>query len=335
MDSREPKMAVPTKGAETLVWLGNTIKSECRHAYSAISLPERYRTGVLLILVSCLLYFNWTGQLSEYVDQKKFSPIATSNLSYLEQAEQQAFKTYLLLAEFNSGLALLQSSRAGISTFVEVNVQLGSELKQVTSLVEKSTLVSLISMGVLFTLKLLHSFFQWLSPLLFTLLLGLAFIYLTISFVMKSKTKVSRIFGVTTSTIMLIFICVHLLFPLSIFMAQLTEKKITSLLSNSVHSNYDSVQQQILGASKKMSVKHKVESAFNRYEQAVVSIPEKVSMLAKNFIQHLVTTLFNTIVFPLGYFYVLLVLSRRILEHSFDLSKPMLLDTTDIMTENR
>ena len=331
MDSQIPSQASNNRSeglVKVLPGMMIKIKSELSNLVGALLLPKPYRTVVLLVLVSFLMYLNWTGELTQHFGKERISHLADTNVAYLEDAEKQALKTYLLLTEFNAGLALLQSSNAGINVVVDFNVQLGNELLQVVSLVDKSAHVSLASMGILYSLKLIQTLCQWLSPLLFSLLLVVAFIYLLSGFVVKADTKINRMLGVVTSMILLLFLSVHLLFPLSLFACNLTEKKITSILSSGVHDTYDSVHQQMLGVSKKMSTRKKIESTFSRYEQAIASIPEKVSLLSRNFIRHMVTTIFNVLIFPLGYFYCLVLLSKRVLEHGFGLSKISLIESS-------
>jgi hypothetical protein len=291
---------------------------------ASLTLPERYRSFVWLILVTVLLYLNVQGIFTEHFDKKDNNYIAIANQAYLTETQKQAVKTYLLLAELDAGLSMLQSSRAGISFVMDVDIQVGRALKQINALVEKSTQVSLLAMGGIFVIEVLLKFCEWASPLIFTLLLIIAFCYCFLCVFMTSQCKVSRIVAALTSFILALFINVHLLFPLAVYGSGFAQKELTSEMAKEVHDGFSAAHQHMLGTDNKMGMRERVEHTIKQYEKVIVGIPHKVEHISSHFVRHIVVVIFNVILFPLLFLYIFSSCSMRMLEHMFDIARPFI-----------
>jgi len=84
MDSQIPSQASNNRSeglVKVLPGMMIKIKSELSNLVGALLLPKPYRTVVLLVLVSFLMYLNWTGELTQHFGKERISHLVDTNVN--------------------------------------------------------------------------------------------------------------------------------------------------------------------------------------------------------------------------------------------------------------
>ena len=221
-----------------------------------------------------------------------------------------------MLSAIKSALAVLESANGGISLIIDVNVHLGKAVSSVKDLVDEAWHASLYGISALFGISLLLKLSSFaLEPLVggviavagLGLLLGLF------------SEKAGRLMKEGVYLGVLLGVLLHLVLPLSVFSASLVSQSITSSLGKEVYG--DLVEKHsdisaIAGTEKdhSTSLKHQVSGTIDFYEKSNSSFANRIEQLISTLGKHIALVAFNVFIFPLGFLFLGLYASRRLLK---------------------
>ncbi|MCS6237695.1 hypothetical protein G3495_21700 [Shewanella baltica] len=121
--------------------------------YKPISPSDTQRLSHLIKLAAILLlvFLAFTGKLSFIADGIGGCYLDTVNRSYIKTGKQASADLFEMLSASKVALALLTSSKGGISFFIDIQVQLGQSLSALYDMVNYAWLFALASLATMST----------------------------------------------------------------------------------------------------------------------------------------------------------------------------------------
>jgi len=230
------------------------------------------------------------------------------SIPFLDRATEEAFGTFLVLSGLKSGLALLQSSSAGISFIVDVDVQVGEVLHSIKEVVDYGWSASLISLSVLAGIRILLEFLHVLSPLLlYTSLIALG---ACCCLVLIGK-KTSQLLVETLHGIICLTLFISLGLPLAVYVASLTSQTLTAPYRTQIQTELNRHRMVFEGIDG--NLKEQAHSAASKLSEKSKSLHRGQRDLTGEIVRHLVVVAFDAVVFPTLFFGLVLVGFRRVI----------------------
>jgi hypothetical protein len=267
-----------------------------------------YISAFLLSLL--LLILHQQDCFLPFLDNLGRGKLLSENFTFLNESRTEGLETFTLLTGIKTGIALIESSNAGISFIVDVQIQVGKIATALSEMVNYAWAGAFISLGVITSIEILLKLFDNLaSPFLYLLLFTGIFHLIFSFFSLKLKNYSYRFLKLAVFFFALSFF----IFPVSIYFGAETSKLITKPISKNAkvnleeHSNFFKMKEEGEG------LKEKSQNGISHFLEVSKNLDEKHESLTKNLIDHLVLFLFDLLIFPLFFLYFLSSVFKRAL----------------------
>jgi len=272
---------------------------------------SKFKALFIILLLSSLLFAHHRNGVLPAVDSIAMGHIAQQNQVYLAGAEEEAVETFVLLSGLKTGLSIIQSSSAGVSFIVDVQVQIGKLLESIKQIVDYAWSASLLTLGVLFGFQILISWSATLNGIGLTVFL-VSFIchYLT-HILLPNNHKVTMLFSKASIVSFMAFLITYAIVPLTIYTASISSEAITRPISRQVYADISRTHQDLLPNKSSDGIKAQVENSISTYRALSTSLHEKRDHLTHHIVRHIAATVFDVFVFPLTFFVLMVFFLRK------------------------
>lgn len=275
--------------------------------YDAQRLNHLVKLSALLLLS----YLAFTGKLSIISDGIGGGYLDQINRSYIKTQAQASADLFEVLSASKVALALLTSSRGGISFFIDIQVQLGQSLSAIYEMVNYAWLFALASLAAISTFGILLDLSRLSMAPALTLFFCCMGVWLAVR---KRLPRVSVMLSEVASLLLFVVVLVHLVIPLSVFGVAVTSQYLSQGHKNEVYENFSALQTQLPQRAKEAGLHGQVEESIKRLQGNQESLRNSTSMLSVLTVKHIVLCIGEYFLAPLILLYVLSILSLRIIK---------------------
>lgn len=255
------------------------------------------RDLILTILISIALMTHLLPNGWRLDDMLGRQALADHNHRFLNEATVEAFETFVLLSAMKAGLAVMNSSSAGISFIVDMNVQIGQLVASTKEMVDTGWTVTVMGLSCLSGIRILHEVLDTFSLLFFHLFLVALLFKSSASLIWRRPPK-----WLMSSTQTLLILGMFLSFgiPLAISGLSLVSSAFTAPRAMEVRN-------QLQGHHERLAVKHdedvkrQAHEGLMSYSRNAKSEKETHRHLSDQILQHIALMLFDGIIFPITF----------------------------------
>lgn len=292
-------------------------------AYGVLSLLRRRRrlVATLAMVLTTLVTLANLATVNAAVDVLGRGKIADANRAYLTSLEQRTARVFVTLSALRGGLATLESSSAGVSFFVDADVQFGAGVRPIYDLVTHAWRACLVGLaGVTATDVTLKLAELVSAPSLALLALALAAYGLVRVWALRGGAVLGRLCHV----LVLWTVLVHAIAPLAIFATANVSALVTGPLLAQSHDAFIEAHNHYAPGEHKDIEPH-IRHVIKQYrEQAVPSqLRDRAHDLVTHVATHTCALVIECFVFPLVFAWAALHAVRRLSATAFAPVKPL------------
>jgi hypothetical protein len=262
-----------------------------------------------LILPAIMLLLSVFNVFDDMIDSLGRGYIYTQATNYLEKSEAASKNTFILLSIAKSGIAILESSQAGISFIVDADVQLGKAFESLKHLVDSAWKLSLGGLSLQFVTKILLSESDAIVP---TLMLTFSVLWL-LHAILKHwgcshsvvSDRVLRAMGVG------IFVIVFA-FPLAIYGTSFFSKQVTAEVSDQVRKGLEEHNKLFSNKIDPDNLKDSARDALELFRSKIKDIHQHVELMHTYVYQYAATLFLEIIAIPMLLLWILYLGARLV-----------------------
>ncbi|MCH1430883.1 MAG: hypothetical protein L7U87_09030 [Chlamydiales bacterium] len=265
----------------------------------------------LAFLISlCLLLTHHQNYLFTILDNMGRSHLLLEDYSFLNESREESTEVFAVLTAIKSGLSLVESSSAGISFIVDVELQVGRIASAILDMVNYAWSASFISLGAISAIEIfLHLLEKLNHPIMYFSLVLLSLYFFAQLIGLKQKEHLLRITKVAFFFLILFYVCA----PLSVCLGAKASKAITRPISVNV-------KKQLKGHAKNYEIKNQSDDLKDRSQEAIdhfvkhsKNLENAHHSLAQLLIDHLILLLFDLFIFPILFLSFLYLGAKKII----------------------
>ncbi|NOU50462.1 hypothetical protein HG263_07885 [Pseudoalteromonas sp. JBTF-M23] len=238
-----------------------------------------------------------------------------ANEHYLQQVEQQILKDLADVNVLNAALNVAKTSQFGISFIVDFNVEIGSLLSDLSTLLEKTSHYLFWSLALVGAIQAFTFLAEQLSPWLFQAMLLYASVWALLC-VFEPKLRHRPSLQWLAKAFAMVFVLCHMIIPYSIHVSAQTSTLVASELGHKADIGYfnDVAQEmhtQLSSTDLKENAKHGVKVL---HKALAVKLSSKVLKGNSVVTHNLAHKFIAFILLPLLFAWLLYLLIRRCLQ---------------------
>lgn len=243
------------------------------------------------------------------------------NMQYLEQLRTSLEEEFVLLSGVHALLSTVESSSVGISVIVDAKIQIGNELKSLTSLAEDSQQYLKVSSYLTELFILLTYLGHYLTPVLFEINLIVLFLF-CLAKCMQRFNIPHMLFKILKAGVLLLCL-LQLALPYSIHFTALATQYVESHYDDSLNSYAKRIHDEYVGQQKDNSNDARAKSLINQNERLRVDKRHKVSSFFRFINQKLLRTTLMISITPIVIFLTMIITLRFFVESTMQLPEEM------------
>lgn len=257
----------------------------------------------------CLLLTHHQNSLFTVLDNMGRSHLIMEDHSFLNESREESTEVFAVLTAIKSGLSLLESSSAGISFIVDVELQVGKIASAILEMVNYAWSASFISLGAISAIEIfLHLLEKLNHPIMYFSLLLLSLYFFAQLIGLKQKDYLLRITKVAFFLLILFYVCA----PLSIYLGAKASKTITRPISVNVKEQLKGHAKNYEMQNQSGDLKERSQEAIDHFVKHSKSLENAHHSLAQLLIDHLILLLFDLFIFPVIFLSLLYLTVKRI-----------------------
>lgn len=273
--------------------------------------------AVLFILLAMVL----RGPLDAWINDRALGELDYRNQQYLEQSFDDASRLFLILTAVKSVLAVVEGSELGVGFGLEV----GDIVQGVYDYVDFAWQIVLWATMIIVMTRMLLEVSQFVDQWLLALALGSAILYLVSAWFLPRRRALGRVLRDAAFFSSILAVAAYAIVPLAVYggamlSEQITEARVVeaesdlALVSAELEARYDAIEQAegILGKAAKVKDATGALTDF---------LAVRTTELFWNVITVSAAYLFDTIIFPLGLFFVLFWMTRLVGKYIFGIRR--------------
>ncbi len=287
------------------------------------SIKQWFISKKKLLLVNLLFivsYFQYQqGFFKSLENSFEQNALYLSNLKYLENLSFDLMSKFSELLAFSSIIDVANTSKLGISFFVDINIEVGQLLENFSDLLNKGMEYLLISLASVEFLDLLLKFFEMVSPLLFKLLMIYCFAWFFIA-LFHEKILHLRLAHNIMNLLIGVLIFIHIAFPYSIHLsAELTKVNGKELEYKSSKQYFNNITMELsnnkINNNKKHSdLKQHAEHGVSVLKKTMATnLHQKIQQSTTIIIKSMVYQFLTIIIIPFLFSLLLYLFFKRVL----------------------
>lgn len=265
----------------------------------------------VLAIVTAAIALNHLNGIDYSLDAMGRGHIAAVNAAYLHQTKTILSESILVLAALDSGLAVLESSTAGISFIVDVQVQVGSLFSTLQTHIRYALDATMAALGGTLVMENLLAVAGRLSAPLTTASIVTVAGYVLVR---NAGPRVSSAFRKLASGFLLLTLMVHLVFPTMIFTTALASKAFAAPMQTQSHDRFQQIHDQFV-VNKGDDIHAHVKQVINKYKSSSGELHEKTRFAGQNTVLHISALFLSTVLFPIMFLWGLIWLCRVAVRH--------------------
>ena len=268
------------------------------------------RSLLMAALALVLLVFHVGDSVRDYSSRLGRQSLVETDEAYLEGALEESFASFLLLSGLKSGLAVMQSSEAGVSFIVNVDVQVGRFVNTAKEIVDAGWIASLVSLSSIEVLSILLRLSDEVNPYLICLLLStLCLHFFRQAFWPQTARWTRRLVNFS----LYLALMSYLIIPGAIYCASLSSQCMTGHRHQHVRDELTDKHSDLILKHNQGTVKEQAVQGVSSYMETAKTLPGRHRHLTEKIITHIVAIIFDAFVFPVGFLILFTWAGRRIL----------------------
>ena len=257
------------------------------------TLKEKYRVYVSLIFL-LLCSFSVIDNAIDFAGRDYINQLS---MTFLKDSESHTQETFLLLSAGKGSMAVLESSEAGISFIVDVNVRLGNMISPLKEAFDYAWEFTLGSLSIILLSQMLLNIVDalFVPYLIFIACVWFAYELMRL-FKPSNKGRLQTLLKQSSFLLALLFFA----FPLAIASTSMFSDVISSQHARNVHDDLNSHNKLFsIDQTKGTSLKDSAEGAVATYKKQRGDIEGHLEKIHKTLYTHIAVGITETIILPL------------------------------------
>ncbi len=284
---------------------------------------------LIFLLLGITALANGVDQVLAHIGIQK---ISTATTRYLETSFDKSVKGFLVLSTIKSGVAVLEGSEVGVG----FSIQIGDLVQSIYDYVDIAWKTALAGSTILLLMRLMYLFIgtvdHYFLAVFFFSYSGLLFSSLSFpgNGTLKRVAKEGVVFLAVLS------VTLYLVLPLSISGAAFLSKKITQPLIDDATSGFNSLQHDLSSESlserlfdtgneediiSSFNIPRRIQRTGERIKETGIWLKEKTEEMALWTVKLVAGYVFDCIIFPFTFFFILFTFSKGILHYIIGLRR--------------
>ncbi len=258
--------------------------------------------------------------------------ISTATTRYLETSFDKSVKGFLVLSTIKSGVAVLEGSEVGVG----FSIQIGDLVQSIYDYVDIAWKTALAGSTILLLMRLMYLFIGTVDHYFLALFFFSCSGLLIFSLSFPGNGTLKRVLKEGVVFLAVINATLYLVLPLSISGAAFLSKKITQPLIDDATSGFSSLQDDLSSESlsKKLfdtgneedlissfNIPRRIQKTRERVKETGIWLKEKTEEMAHWTIKLVAGYVFDCIIFPITFFFILFTFSKGIMHYIIGLRR--------------
>ncbi len=248
------------------------------------------------MLATLILLLGIAGQLDALINSMGRHYIHNQAVEFLKVSEQKSQETFMLLSVGKASVELVESSRAGISFFVDVEVQLGKVVAPLTDLFNYAWNFSLNSLSVLLISQML---LEIIDTLFEPFLLLVTSLWLSYELLKKMQFAQLEQLKNTLRAASILWLFLFLSFPLAITATSVTTKTISQQYAQQVTKGLSAHNQLFSQTNASDSLKDSAENTIKLYKASHKDLQAHIKTMHQHLYTHIAVGIIEIILLPI------------------------------------
>ncbi|GHC10147.1 hypothetical protein [Cerasicoccus arenae] len=275
----------------------------------------------IVAFIFTLLALVLRGPLDSWINNVALGQLDYTNQQYLEESFDDASRLFLILTGVKSVLAVVEGSEVGVGFGLEI----GDIVQGVYDYVDFAWKIVLWATMIIVMTRMLLEVSQFLDQWLLALALGSMLFYLVAVWFMPRRRAMARVLRDATFFCTILSVAAYVIVPLAVSGGAFLSTEITQSRVIEAEGNLTVLNAEL---NERFSDIEKAEGIFSKAAKvkdatsALTSfLAERTSALFWDVITVSAAYLFDTVIFPLGLFFVLFWMTRLIGRYAFGLRR--------------
>lgn len=290
---------------------------------------KKYLLPVVILILGIIALQNGLDYVINTIGIKKATHY---NIDYLETSFDKSVKGFLILSTIKSGLAVLEGSGIGVG----FNLEIGDIVQSIYDYVDIAWKTALAGSTILLLMRLLFLTIGSIDHYFLALLLFSLSGFLYFSQFFPQRVKLNRFLKEIVLFLFVLTLTLYLILPFSISGAAFLSKRITLPLINDATAGFRSVQHDLSSESlsqrlfesdeekdllSRLNVPKQLHNAKERIKETGAWLKDKTDDMAMWTIKLVAGYLFDCVVFPFTFFFILFIFSKGIMGYVLGLRR--------------
>lgn len=288
---------------------------------------KKLPTVPVFVVLIVLTVSSWFGLLNRPIQAIGLSTIHGNNVEYLQDSFDKSVRGFVVLSAIKSGVSVIEGS----SFF---GVEVGDVVQPIYNFVDVAWRTALAGGVVLLLMRLILETLQSISHYFLTATFFFATILYTGRFLKVEQKKLYRVMKELFTFVICLTVAVYILIPVSIAGASALSRQITQPLIDEAQAGFESQKDDFTLQSVNERLSPRSEDNISIRERlnlrATVATPLRrlgdwFDSIARDFalwtIKLVTGYLFDSIVFPIGFFAVTYILTKMLLSSLLGVSR--------------
>ncbi len=275
----------------------------------------------LFLLLGILAVNNQIDKIFSRIGLQK---ITESTIQYLQTSFDKSVKGFLVLSTIKSGIAVLEGTEIGVGFKVEI----GDLVQSVYDYVDIAWKTSLAGSTILLLMHLLSTTISAVNHYILAILLFFLSLVFALPQVLAGNHTFGRIVRETVAFLLVLVLTLYIILPLSIAGAAFLSSRITRPLVDEATGGFSSLQHELSSESLterlfksdeeedllgSFNIPRRLHATKKRLRETGTWLKTKMEDMAHWTIKLVAGYLFDCIIFPFVFFFILFSLSKEIL----------------------
>jgi hypothetical protein len=290
---------------------------------------KKHLLPLVILILGVIAFYNGLDYLINAIGMQKATHY---NTEYLETSFDKSVKGFLILSSIKSGLAVLEGSEIGVG----FNLEIGDLVQSIYDYVDIAWKTALAGSTILLLMRLLFLTIGSIDHYFLALLLFFLSGFLYFSLFFPKRVKLNRLLKEIVLFFLVLTVTLYFILPFSISGAAFLSKRITLPLINDATAGFSSVQHDLSpeslserlfesseekGLLSRLNVPKQLHNMKERIKETGVWLKDKMDDMAMWTIKLVAGYLFDCIVFPFTFFFILFIFSKGIMGYVLGLRR--------------
>jgi len=301
----------------------NRIKGELVANSTWSKFNDKYFYIALFALLFLVVFYVFEqGLIDKFLHQDALNQ---SNTQYLQRLRADLSEEYVLISEVHALLATIESGSVGVSIIVDANIQIGKEVKSLTTLAEDGKRYLAASVIATESIIMLLYLSHFVLPILFKSSLVLLLLFGVAKWL--KRLNVPHVLFHLLKINILLLATLHFALPYSVHLARVSTEFLDNNYDSAIHTYAKRIHQEYVGQTKSSGNDARAKSLLEQTESINTHSNHKISSFFRYINQKLMRTLLTNTVIPSLLFLFLYLLFRFFIESTFQLPEEMAVKT--------